>query len=334
MNTQHFQIDLARERAPLVPDLSGRWRGQQTRAAQSMPLHISQAMATFLLDAQARRLTASTLSFYRYQLQPFIAFLAEHDVVWPEHITPHHIRAYLVVLQRRGLKDNSVHAAARAIRRFCRFLVVEGLIPINPMQNVEMPRRAKHILPALDASDVEKLLQACTHARDGAIVLFLLDTGCRASELTNLNVGDVNIDADSVLIREGKGRKDREVFIGRATARQLVRYYRERDQLVADDPLWLSLTTGERLTNSGLQLMLRRLGSRAGVPHCHPHTFRRTCALWSLRAGMDIYRLQKLMGHSDLTMLQRYLALASEDLKEAHRKHGAVDSTLPRLKRH
>ena len=90
----------------------------------------------------------------------------------------------------------------------------------------------------------------------------------------------------------------------------------------------MSLTADTRLTDSGLRLMLRRLGKRADVEHCHPHTFRRTFALWSLRAGMNIYALQRIMGHSDLTILRRYLALTEQDLQTAHRRFGAVDSML------
>ena len=94
------------------------------------------------------------------------------------------------------------------------------------------------------------------------------------------------------------------------------------------DPLWLAHTTGHGLTYWGLAQMLRKLGTRAGVEHCQAHTFRRTSALWSLRSGMSIYHLRAMLGHRDLTVLQRYLALVEEDLSEAHRKHGAVDSML------
>ena len=74
--------------------------------------------------------------------------------------------------------------------------------------------------------------------------------------------------------------------------------------------------------------MLERLGNRAGVEHCHPHTFRRTFALWSLRSGMSLYHLQRLMGHEDIAVLRQYLALVDTDLKSAHEKYGAVDCTL------
>jgi integrase/recombinase XerD len=70
---------------------------------------------------------------------------------------------------------------------------------------------------------------------------------------------------------------------------------------------------------------LKRLGKRAGVEHCHPHTFRRTFALWSLRAGMSIYHLQRLMGHADITVLRQYLDLVTEDVQAAHQAAGIVD---------
>src|SRR5205085_2510187 len=127
---------------------------------------------------------------------------------------PDHIRAYLVSLQRRGLKDNSQHAAAGAIRAWLNFLVREELLIESPMRKVGMPRRGHHILPALARDDVKKLLDACLTARDKAIVLSLLDSGCRAAEFVALNVGDVDIKSGAITIHEGKGRKDRTTFLG------------------------------------------------------------------------------------------------------------------------
>ena len=95
-----------------------------------------------------------------------------------------------------------------------------------------------------------------------------------------------------------------------------------------DQALWLSLTSGERLTDWGLRKRLHRIGKEAQVKNCNPHTFRRTFALWSLRSGMNIYALQQIMVHSDLTILRQYLALLEEDLQDAHRRYGVVDRML------
>jgi site-specific recombinase XerD len=196
------------------------------------------------------------------------------------------------------------------------------------MRKVKMPRLDKDIPPAFTPDDVHKLLQTCKTARDSAIVLCLLDSGCRAAEFVALNVGDIDLKTGTVAIRQGKGRKDRTAFLGTKARKALVRYAMERGRPAPNEPLWLSESTRERLTDFGLRQALERIARRAEVENCHPHTFRRTFALWSLRAGMNIYALQAIMGHSDLTILRRYLALVEEDLQEAHRKHGAVDNML------
>ena len=93
--------------------------------------------------------------------------------------------------------------------------------------------------------------------------------------------------------------------------------------------LFPSLNTGNRLTTHGLRHLLTcGLATRADVADCHPHTFRRTFALSCLRAGMNVYALQRLMGHADLSILRKYLALVETDLQTAHREHGAVDNLL------
>lgn len=199
------------------------------------------------------------------------------------------------------------------------------------MKRVKMPRLDSPIMPAFTEADVKALLDACLNGRDKALVLFMLDTGLRASELLAVNLGDVDVGTGAVMVRLGKGKKARTVYLGGKTRQTLQRYLRRRQDALtmdASSPLWVSLTNGGRLKVAGLRQVLRRMGERSGVDHCHPHTFRRTFALWSLRAGMDIYSLQRLMGHSDLTMLRRYLALVESDLQSAHRKHGPVDSTL------
>lgn len=120
----------------------------------------------------------------------------------------------------------------------------------------------------------------------------------------------------------------RITFLGAKARRELVRYLRLRPDARPSDPLWAT-ETGSRLTYAGLRQVVRRRALRAGLDH-EPslHSFRRSFALFSLRAGCDIYSLQKLMGHADLTVLRRYLAQTEADLKAAHEKAGPVDNWL------
>lgn len=286
------------------------------------------ALDAFLIAQEAARHSPATIRWYRDRLGRFLQFLFDRGVTTLEAITATDCRLFLASLQQKNLKDNTIHGYARALRCFFRFLVGDGFLTANPWATVKMPKKDKRILPALTPDDVRKLLQVCQSTRDRALILCLLDSAARASEFVGLTLGDVELSTGRVRIRHGKGAKDRICFLGAKARRELVRYVRERGNVGADSPLWVSQTTGEALTYWGLQLLLRRLGRKAGIADCSPHTFRRTAAIWSLRAGMSIYHLQALMGHSDLAVLRQYLDLVESDAQEAHRRFGAVDNML------
>jgi len=296
---------------------------------KSQPLQL--ALDAFMIAQEAAWHSPLTLQWYSKRLGRFMAFLSERGITAPENITPTDCRAFLVDLERAGLSANTVHGSAQAVKTFCRFLEREGFAPQNAMARVTMPKVPKVIMPAFSIEDVRGLLRACRSPRDTAIVLCLLDSGCRAAEFCALRVQDVDLRSGSVRVIHGKGGKDRTCYLGAKARQALVKYLRTRPRLLlsgASDSLWLSVNTGQALTACGLAQVLQRLGERAGVAHCHPHTFRRTCALWSLRAGMSVYHLQAIMGHSDLETLRRYLALVESDAEEAHRRFGAVDNML------
>jgi len=286
------------------------------------------AYDAFMIAQQAAKHSSATLEFYRKRLPRFLSFLEERGVTDPEQITATHCRAFIVTLQDAGLSDNYIHQHAQIVKTFCRFLEAEELASQNAFARVKMPKVAERIMPAFTPEDVKALLGACRTARDRAIVLCLLDSGARAQEFVSLTIGDVDIQTGATHIQRGKGAKGRVCFLGAKARRELIKYLRKRRGAKPPDPLWLAHRTGTPLTYWGLAQMLRKLGKRAGVEGCNAHTFRRTCALWSLRSGMSIYHVRAMLGHRDLTVLQRYLALVEEDLAEAHREHGAVDSML------
>lgn len=289
---------------------------------------LADAYTGFLIDREARQFTAKTLSYYREQLPRFIAYCEQSSVLTVDQVTAAAVRAYLVSQQRRGLAPHSVHAAARAVRAFLRFCADDGMIEAAP--SFAMPKVPKKILPALEPSDVARLLDVCESERDRLIVLMLLDTGLRASELLALDGGDVDTYTGAVLVRMGKGQKQRTVYLGARTRRELAHFWRKVGKPSATRPVWTSNNTGDRLTDSGLRQLLQRLGERAHVDHCNPHTFRRTYALWSLRNGMDVHTLAALMGHADIHVLKQYLALTGRDLQRAHQAAGPVDHMLKR----
>jgi len=270
---------------------------------------LSQALDSFLADAAARRLAPKTISYYQFEISRFIT---SSSVQTLSELEASHIRTYLSELNKRGLKGSSVHASARALKAWLNWCVRESLLSANPMHNVRMPQVDRELLPALSKDDIETLLEVADSIRDRAIILCLLDSGCRAAEFVALNIGDVNRRTGEVTVKRGKNRKSRTTFFGPRARKELFRYLYSRsgDQ---NAPLFASEHAGQRLTVSGLEQILRRLGQATGI-HITPHALRRTCALWCHRSGWRLTEIQRLLGHSDLTVLLRYLDLDDSDV--------------------
>ena len=174
--------------------------------------------------------------------------------------------------------------------------------------------------------NLEQLINTFTGIRDRAIFLSLLDTGARASEFLNMDLDDINPITGEILIREGKGRKPRTVFIGQKSRKELRKYLRLRNNdLFA---LWVTKDQTQRFTYYGMKSMVVRRSRSAGIKTPALHAFRRQFALSCLRSGMNVYHLQNLMGHSELQVLNRYLKQTTKDVSDAHRQAGPVDNSL------
>jgi integrase/recombinase XerD len=167
--------------------------------------------------------------------------------------------------------------------------------------------------------------------RDQALILVLLDTGLRASELCALQIGHVDMQSGKVIVRPGreggaKGGKGRTVFLGKTARRALWRYLVDRaDGKEADAPLFTD-RYDHPLNKNSLRLVIARLGKNAGVKHCHPHRFRHTFAITYLRSGGDVFTLQSLLGHSTLDMVQHYARIAEIDIEQAHKRASPADN--------
>lgn len=294
---------------------------------QRRTFSLNDGLDMFLLDCEARRLTPQTLTFYKQKLSVFVRWCEEQQLDGLDDVTARDLRQFLVSIQRRGLSSQYQHNLARAIRAFLNFCVRDELIDESPFDRVQMPRVEKKILQAFTAEQIQIVLHHCQTERDRVICLFLLDSGVRASELIAITVGDINLSRGEVLVRAGKGQKQRTTYIGAITRKQLRRYLSGRD-MYSQCPLFASENTGEPLTLSGVVQLMKRLSRRSGVDICTAHTFRRTFAINCLRNGMNIYALARLMGHSDITVLRQYLALVDQDLQQAHQEFGAVDRML------
>ncbi len=287
---------------------------------------------SFLIDRRSQGLSPDTIELYTKKLQYFLKYCERQALTQVSQITSDFIRRYLLELSETH-NPGGVHACFRPLRTMLYWLEEEEIMPAgwkNPIRRVKAPKLPTDPIEPIQIEEIHQLLKTCqsnySGVRDKAMMLGLLDTGARAREFLNINLEDVDLATGAVMIRQGKGRKPRMVFLGRKTIRAIRGYLRYRKD--NSPALWIS-TQGERMTYAALRCFLRRRAERIGLKSIPtPHDFRRAFALVMLRNGVDIFALQKLMGHSDLQVLRRYLAQTDQDIHTAHMRGSPVDSNL------
>ena len=276
-----------------------------------------------MLSRQAMMCTQRTLSFYEYTLVKIFEWLDKNGVTSLDQISSRHIRAFLGEMAARGCKDSYIHTFARAFKTFARFLEQEGYV--SHSIKVTMPKIVQSPLTVYDVAQIKQILLCCADNRDKAFISLMVDSGLRNAEVRALNWGDVDLASSIIIVRCGKGRKTRTVMVGIKTRRLLLKYRNEIDH--TDIAPLFQTNSGGRFTESGLQSWMRRLSKRARI-QITPNAQRRIFAMLSLRAGMNVFQLQGLLGHSSLEMTHHYMTLLDEDLIDAHQKHGPVDNLL------
>lgn len=271
-----------------------------------------------------------TLTFYKQQLGHFLRYCEAQLITSLEEITPNVIRQFLLWHQETGHNPGGLHATYRTLRVFLLWYESEAEPEgwKNPIRKVKAPIVSNEPLSPVDPEDVMALLKTCKSNsfldyRDKALIMFLLDAGARAREVLGVNIQDINPVTGEILIHHGKGGKSRTVFIGKASRKSMRAYLKHR---IDDQPaLWIT-EEGERLEYGGLRGILNRRANLAAIKTPCLHSFRRAFAINMLRAGVDVFSLQKLMGHADLQVLRRYLAQTTEDIAQAHRIGSPVDN--------
>jgi site-specific recombinase XerD len=224
------------------------------------------ALDSFLLDGQSRNLRPKTLDNYRWRLTQFLLFTQESGCADLCDITPHTIRSFFVHLRTvLGWAPASVHSAARSIKSFFRYCGRDDLLTESPMARVQMPVNEQPAKAHLTVEETKRLWAVTTNQRDKAMVLCLLDSGCRVAEFTAWNVGDVDLRTGAVHLRRTKNRAPRTVFLGAIARRELAKHYRSLSNISATDPIWVDPRNGERMKPNGVNQALRRLGRAADV---------------------------------------------------------------------
>lgn len=318
-------------------------------------LTLSQAIQGFILHKQAEGRSPHTIADYRNSLCKFVAIFAPTDPPIVTITADDHRRFFdhlastpiapagVAPRPARVLSPKSRRNVHACLAVFWHWAQTEGYVDHCPLDNLHPPHAADPPIEPLTEAEIKRLLTACEtsrewynkpgvahkrrHAeRDKALVLFLYDTGVRATEAVKLQVGNLDLEEGRALVC-GKGGKSRYVRIGKRTRQALWRYLATREVTIPDDRLFVVHRNGlERpMDRRVLSRLIRRLGERAGVADVYPHRLRHTFAVHFLRRGGNIYVLQELLGHTSLEMVRRYLKLAEVDTAEAHRRASPAD---------
>lgn len=301
-------------------------------------MKLTEALEGFRIYAEGE-LAPGTIADYENTFRKFIASVGDDMDV--EEIKKFHIQKFLSEAAKK-VSDKTRSNYHIGLSALWTWMINEEIIEKHIVRLVNRPKPEQREIVEFTEKEVKLLLASLersrsytTHGgtvashglqnrlRNRMIILVLLTTGCRASELCDTKLKDVDLPNRRIKVM-GKGSKERFLPISDDTTRKAIwTYLQKRADKEGDDPLVVS-STGLRMTRDGLRQLLGRIGRRAGVDNVHPHRFRHTFAIEYLRNGGDVFTLQRILGHSDLTMCRRYLNIATSDVQRVHRQASPV----------
>lgn len=281
----------------------------------------------FFVNKAIEGLTERSLTYYRAVLHKAFLEIGKHI----KDITTDDIRVYLAKHKLAGNSDKTLNNIRRVFSSFWGWCVREELLKSNIVLKINRIKEKKIVREAFSEDELETLRTAAKCLRDKAIIEFLYSTGCRVSEATNLNRGDIDFENGEVTVF-GKGRKERVVYLTARCRAVLAEYMKSRtdnhDALFISDfsdmrggaNKWIAMRGIRRFDKNSLGRMLRKLGERTGIANVHAHRFRRTAATLALRRGMPIEQVAKMLGHESLNTTTIYANSSQDDIKLAHEK--------------
>jgi len=272
-------------------------------------------LSMFISSKHVEGCSENTLKYYESTIECLFLDLKK-DI---KDITTNDLRLYLATYQN---KKNSSKVTIDNIRRifssFFSWLEDEDYILKSPVRRIHKVRTNTLVKEVLSDENLEMLRDSCSEIRDLAMIDLLASTGMRVGELVKINRLDIDFHERECIVF-GKGNKEREVYFNARTKIHLKRYL---DSRTDNNPaLFVSLSKPyNRLSISGVEIRLRKLGKKINIEKVHPHKFRRTLATMAIDKGMPIEQLQKILGHVKIDTTMHYAMVNQSNVKIAHRK--------------
>ena len=280
--------------------------------------------------SQVKNLSENTTKSYERDLKKLDSFLMGLNLSTYSEISSETCSAWIGSLYSQNNNPRSIQRHLSSAKGFFRFLKKNNLIQSSPFELVTAPKSSNKLPDVLSPEDVEQLLNFkpsnMIEIRDMAIVELMYSSGLRVSETVNINLNDFE-ENKSFLRVLGKGSKTRLVPMGRYAVNAINEWLIEREKILNNtDALFLN-SKGTRLTVRSVQLRLKKMAVKQGLPPIHPHMLRHSFATHMLESSGDLRTIQELLGHSSLSTTQIYTKLDYQHLAKIY------DQSHPRAKK-
>ena len=273
-----------------------------------------------------KRASLHTLNNYRRDINQLYLYCQQNHLdKWPT-LDQSDIRRHIAARHRKGIGSTSLQRELSAIRSFFNFLIKQQILAFNPAHQVRAPKQSRKLPKTLDVDQITGLLEAAPNSiletRDLAIFELFYSSGLRLSEMSALDLQDVDLRDHSLIVQHGKGDKSRILPIGKKACLAIAKWLAIRHQFSKHDISALFLSKqGSRLSNRSIQLRLQNWCKNKGIPHhIHPHMLRHSFASHLLESSQDLRAVQELLGHSNITTTQMYTHLDFQHLAEIYDK--------------
>ncbi|MEL7185205.1 MAG: tyrosine recombinase XerC [Pseudomonadota bacterium] len=279
-----------------------------------------------------RRLSPQTCKNYRRDLKTLVQFAERSDLNDWSQLDSEHFRAFSASCYRKGLSPRSIQRRLSACRTFYRYLIREKQVDVHPITDVSAPKVNKRLPGNLDADRMARLLDIKGEGpivdRDRAILELLYSSGLRLSELTDLDLGDVDMHDATVRVT-GKGNKDRIIPVGRQALKALRQWHKSRANFADSEETALFVSTrGSRISPRSVQARVKHWAKQQGIDaNVYPHLFRHSFATHLLESSHDLRGVQELLGHTNISTTQVYTHLDFQHLAQIY------DQTHPRARK-
>jgi integrase/recombinase XerD len=274
-------------------------------------------------------LSQNTIEAYSHGLTRFLDHLKGKKIQDVRDVGKFDVQGFLLVLRKKNLNTKSVVRDLAAIRGFFRFLIQEGILKTNPIEDLESPKVAKTLPEILSLKEIEQILEQPNletplGMRDRAMLEMLYATGMRVSELTHLPTHQLNLEGGYVLLY-GKGSKERIVPIGGEAMKWVILYLQGARRALSkgkESGFLFINRSGKGMSRQRFWKSLKNYAKKAGLhKRITPHLLRHSFASHLLERGADLRSVQMMLGHVDISTTQIYTHVTGEKLKKVHRQY-------------